>query len=135
MKQGTVKFSKEFITPIGLKEWVTLEWPIDESFDEKKAMETFIKVKEFVCNYKPDVQAVSNQWFPAPPYDLPNISTANPPFLPVIDKSEERPIGITVDDIMSCQELPILESYKLLVRGKKELELAYNQRHSQLITK
>jgi hypothetical protein len=38
------------------------------------------------------------------------------------------------DDIMSCQDLITLDTYKLLVKGKLELEAAYKTRRSQIIS-
>lgn len=89
MKQGIVKFSKEFITPTGLKEWVSLEWEVREPFDEAKAMETFMKVREFVCNSQP-----KEGIYPlGPPHEL-----------PVINKAEER-LGILIENATTKEEL------------------------------
>jgi hypothetical protein len=121
MKQGTVKFSKEFITPIGLKEWVTLEWSVDEPFDEKKAMETFSKVKEFVLNYQ-----VSSPVFPDN-----SIPPGPPPVIQV--QQQEIRIGVLIEDIMSCKELAVLDSYRLMVKGNDELSAAYNKRRSEIV--
>lgn len=89
MKQGIVKFSKEFITPTGLKEWLSLEWEVGEPFDEAKAMETFIKVKEFVCNSQPK----ESIYAPAPSTEL-----------PVINKAEER-LAILIENAETKEEL------------------------------
>lgn len=122
MKQGLVKFSKEFITPTGLKEWVTLEWDVNVPFDEKKAMETFSKVKEFVCNYQssyPVFQEYSSPLVPSPTIQL----------------NTEREIGVKPEDIMSCQDLKTLETYRLIMKGNSELEEAYNLRRGVLVRK
>jgi hypothetical protein len=94
---GAVKFSKEFITPIGLKEWVTLEWPVDEPFDEKKAMETFTKVKDFVCNYQSSIPVSLDNSIP-PPY-------GPPPIITVERSSEDTRIAELIRDIYACTEL------------------------------
>lgn len=94
MKQGIVKFSKEFITPTGLKEWLSLEWDVNEPFDEAKAMETFMKVKEFVCNSQSGGQGmINNSYAPGPPTEL-----------PVINKAEER-LGILIENATTKEEL------------------------------
>lgn len=46
---------------------------------------------------------------------------------------EEKTIGLFVKDIESCGSLEVLDSYKLLVKGKVELEAAYNIRRKQII--
>lgn len=48
-------------------------------------------------------------------------------------KEEEVKIGLTVEDIMSCKELKVLENtYKYLVKNKPTLQEAYNQRFLEL---
>lgn len=44
----------------------------------------------------------------------------------------EKRIGLLTDDILNCQDLKILESYKLIVRAKPELQAAYDQRLKEL---
>lgn len=127
MKQGIVKFSKEFITPTGLKEWVTLEWPVDEPFDEAKAMDTFTRVKEFVCNYQKGqdaLQDINVGW--------PNYSSQVPPSPPSVINvqrtSEDTRIAELVRDIYACTQLDGdngLWSYSKLATTCKEAELAY----------
>lgn len=48
--QATVKFSKEFITPSGFKEWVGIEWPVsaDTKEDVYKALD---EAQDFVCGW------------------------------------------------------------------------------------
>lgn len=94
MKQGIVKFSKEFVTETGLKEWMGLEWDVDTPFDEVKAMEVFTKVKNFVCNYKSSNQGLfDNSYAPGPSTEL-----------PVINKAEER-LGILIENASTKDEL------------------------------
>lgn len=120
MKTGTVKFSKEFITPIGLKEWVTLDWDVDVPFDEKKAMETLSKVKEFVCNYQTSSPVFPDNSIPPGP----------PPIIQV--KPEDREIGVTPEAILSCPDLIVLDTYRWLITANPELKRAYTLRHDQL---
>jgi hypothetical protein len=51
----------------------------------------------------------------------------------VIQKEETKPDSI-IDSINSCNELKVLESYKFIIKGKPELETAYNNRIKQLTT-
>lgn len=39
---------------------------------------------------------------------------------------------IAIKEIMSCKELKVLESYKFIVKGKPELETAYNNKLKEL---
>lgn len=52
-------------------------------------------------------------------------------------KQEDRPIRNTIDalkeDILSCKDIKTLESYKLMVKAKPDLEIVYNARMSQLL--
>lgn len=40
--------------------------------------------------------------------------------------------GNILDDIISCQTLKVLESYKMLIKNKPELETAYNNKLKEL---
>lgn len=128
MKQGIVKFSKEFITPTGLKEWLSLEWDVNEPFDEARAMETFMKVKEFVCSGQPSSQGLID--------NLNNFVPPGPP--PIIQKQpEDRLIGLTPELIASCEDIATLQTFYLLVdRSTDEtLKIAYKNRKDQLVAK
>lgn len=119
MKQGTVKFSKEFITPIGLKEWAGIEYPVD--FDTDNIQEAFNYAKGEVMKSQ-----VSSPGFPD------NSIPLGPPPIIQVQQQEVR-IGVLVDDIMSCKELAVLDSYRLMVRGSEELTAAYNKRRSEIV--
>lgn len=43
-----------------------------------------------------------------------------------------KPKPTSVDDINSCKEIKVLESYKFIIKGKPELEKAYNDRLKEL---
>lgn len=51
--------------------------------------------------------------------------------LPIVYASNE-PNSKLVQDIYSCKELVVLESYKLIVKGKPELQSAYDQQLKKL---
>lgn len=124
MKQGLVKFSKEFITPIGLKEWVGIEYPVD--FDNKDALEAFAKAESMVNEYQRSKEQI--QYYPQ--------AYGNSTPIQVIDKkTEDREIGVKPEDIMSCQDLKTLKTYRLLIKGNSELEKAYNLRRDVLVRK
>lgn len=57
-----------------------------------------------------------------------NLSTSSPMDVVKVDKA----MGVTVDDIYSCKSKGVLETYKFLVKGKPELEAAYNEQMAKL---
>lgn len=128
MKQGIVKFSKEFVTETGLKEWMGLEWDVDTPFDEAKAMDVFTKVKNFVCNYKGNSQGVIDSQN--------NFVPPGPP--PIIQKKpEDREVGLTPELLTGCQDLVTLQTFFMLVQ-KSDSQLlmdTYKKRKSELVAK
>ncbi len=120
MKQGIVKFSKEFITNTGLKEWVGIEWPVD--FENDNVIGAFNQAKKAVCDFQLASNATSIESIP--PY---------PPSVIQV-KPEEREIGLTPESIMSSPDLKVLETYRWLIKGKPELERAYILRYDELTT-
>jgi hypothetical protein len=120
MKQGTVKFSKEFITPIGLKEWVGIEYPVD--FETDDIQEAFNYAKGEVMKSQASSPGFPDNSIPPGP----------PPIIQV--QQQEIRIGVLVEDIMSCKELVVLDSYRLMVKGNDELTVAYNKRRSEIVS-
>jgi hypothetical protein len=120
MKQGTVKFSKEFITTIGLKEWVSVELEYDMATECPRDVLT--NAKEIVT-----------QWHQASSPGFPDnsIPPGPPPIIQV--QQQDIRIGVLVEDIMSCKELAVLDSYRLMVKGNDELTAAYNKRRSEIV--
>lgn len=119
MKQGTVKFSKEFITPIGLKEWAGIELEYD--MNTECPQEVLTNAREIITG-----------WHMSGSPGIPDnsIPPGPPPIIQV--KPEDREIGLTPDQILSCNDLIVLETYRWLIKGKPELERAYFLRHDQL---
>ncbi len=121
--QGTVKYSEEFITPTGLKRWVGLELPFEDTIHSPidKLEEAMSKVHAFATQsgITPDKSHIT------PDEQLSTIQ---------IEKEPE--IGITVSQILECNDLTVLEaSYKWTTKGKPELERAYLLRKDQLTKK
>ena len=119
MKQGTVKFSKEFITPIGLKEWAGIEYPVD--FEKDDIQEAFNYAKGEVMKSQASSPGFPDNSIPPGP----------PPVIQV--QQQEIRIGVLIEDIMSCKELVVLDSYRLMVKGNDELTAAYNKRRSEIV--
>lgn len=116
MKQGTVKFSKEFITPIGLKEWVGIEWPVD--FDNDNVMDAFNQAKKAVCDFQST--SLGN-------IELP--SSASQPIINVERTSDDKRIAELIRDIYSCTEIEGdsgLLTYNKLASTCKEAQQAFD---------
>jgi hypothetical protein len=55
--------------------------------------------------------------------------------IPVIQvQKEEKAIGLYVEDIMSCKNVKVLESYAPLIKGNKKMQDAYERRREQLVS-
>lgn len=59
--------------------------------------------------------------------DQPTSTTSIP------DVKIEKTLGITIEDINSCADKIVLESYRLLIKGKPELEKAYLSKLKEFI--
>lgn len=93
MNQATVKFSKEFITSSGLKEWVGIEYPVN--LDTEDVYEVFNKAKDIVCNF----HAMNNLDMGFGPAQF-----APPSTTPVINVAHERLMNL-MDDATTTEEL------------------------------
>ena len=52
--------------------------------------------------------------------------------LPIKPKPEETRIGLFAEDINSCKDVETLKQYRLLVKGKPELQEAYDNKLKEL---
>lgn len=126
MKQGIVKFSKEFITPTGLKEWVGIEWPVD--FENDNVMGAFNQAKKAVCDFQLASGVLNDMLATQIGPEIP---------LPSIDRSEDRRVGLTPELIMSCEDIVTLQSFYMLVEKSNRVDLkeAYDKRKIELVEK
>lgn len=118
MKQGTVKFSKEFITPIGLKEWVSVELEYDVATECPRDVLT--NAKEIVT-----------QWHQASSPGFPDNSIPpGPPSVITIERtSEDMRVAELIRDIFACTELNGdngLLTYSKLASTCKEAQQAFD---------
>lgn len=128
MKTGIVKFSKEFVTPIGLKEWVGVEMEYDMSGECPK---------EVLTNAK----AIVEQWHEANgngivyenKYNLPQQEPTWIRPTVIQSKPEDKETGVTPDLILASKDLAELESFRWHLKKNNELERAYMLRHDQLM--
>lgn len=98
-----------------------MEMPLD--FDSENYLQVYENVASMVaiCGSKPPADLTGTPGQAAPVGEI------------HVDKGpEEARIGILVQDIMSCGDYKTLETYKLLVKGKAELEAAYETRKQQI---
>lgn len=124
MKQGIIKYSQEFISPIGLKRWVGIEYPVD--FDTDNPHEVLDKL-----------QGMTESWYNKKELQSPTTEI----------KSDRQPedirVAALIADIYGCKELSAkkegLESYKKMVDSLSdkypEVKSVYNQKYNQLKNK
>lgn len=114
--QGTVRYSEEFMKPDGCKYWVSHEIQYDQENQDPPFSKAAKTVKDFAsAQVSPEYQRYMN---------------------PEIQVEKEPEIGITVDQILSCNDLTVLDAcYKYPTKGKSELERAYLLRRDQLTQK
>jgi len=122
MKKGIVKYSEEFVSPIGLKSWRGIELEYDMSSEDP--IEIFDNAKRIV-----EKSASSNHPFSG----YPNLLNPDDNLPVITSKQQEPQIGITSESLMSCQDLVTIDSYRLLIKGKEDLELAYMKRRKEIV--
>lgn len=109
--------SRESVNSIGLKRWdkVGVE---AELHDGDIYEQCFTELKK-------EVDGFYNSINPPSPYEHINV------YSPEIQV--EKPIGVTIDDINSCGDKKVLETYKFLIKGKPDLEAAYLKKLKQFM--
>lgn len=130
MKQGIVKFSKEFMTPTGLKEWVGIEWPVD--FENDNVMGAFNQAKKAVCDFQLASSALSEMTFGGSVFP----SQVGPS--PIINRNpEDREVGLTPELLAGCSDIVVLQEFHMLVElsNRTDLKEAYEKREKELIAK
>lgn len=115
MKIKTINYQKVF--PLGqfVNERLGVEVEISES---ENPIEVYKEVKKII----EDAHRAMN---PQLEYDVVAASTDQPPH-------EERRIGNIIDDINSCENLKVLETYKFIAKQKPEFQEAYDEKFREL---
>lgn len=123
MKFDRTKYTAHFENGIIVAQWVSIEASIDSSMGESP-IDALNKSEE-----------LAQQWYKSKnlPFQDNSIPIVPPPTIQI--KPEDKEIGVTPDTLLSCSDLAILEAYRLIVKGKPELERAYILRHDQLSIK
>jgi hypothetical protein len=123
MKDCKIGVSQEFTLPDGNKKWFKHELTYDQETEEPP----YAKANEYILQ-----QAYLSG---CRVYEHPSSYqvTPNNTYLPSIQvKPEDREIGLTVLDIMSCNSLNVLRAYYPQIKNNKSFEEAYYKRLSQL---
>jgi hypothetical protein len=115
MKQGTIKYSQEFISPTGLKRWIGMEYPLDWETDDP----------QFILNYLKNMaeagySALNSNELSAPGQQGPPAIVADKPI------PEDQRVALIIADIYTCTDKLVLESYKLMARTNAEIQAAYD---------
>lgn len=120
----TISYQKAFVIGPYLQERIGVEIELSDTDDPEKAFQLAKEMTEdFHKQANPHLEGEAPiQGPPAPPREI-----------QVEKATEEIRIGVIVEDIMSCKDLVTVDSYKLLVKGKPELEAAYAKRRKEIV--
>lgn len=122
MKQGIVKFSKEYVTETGLKEWAGIELPFNE--ERESGVDALRRAETIVNEYQRHKSYLMQ-------YEMIHPAQYTPS--KIVEPAQVE-IGVSVNTLYSCVDLPTLDAYRLIVKGKPDLEAAYNA-HRKLLVK
>lgn len=126
MKYTKVTYQKAFVIGPYLQEKVGIEIDISDSqYTPEEALSQARNVVEtwHIAN-NPQVHSDNGQYNPLNPDS----------HLPIITSTiEEHQIGLTTESLTSCNDLTTLDSYRLLIKGKPDLEEAYAKRRRQIM--
>lgn len=124
MKQGIVKFSKEFVTDTGLKEWAGIELPFNE--ERESGVDALRRAETIVNEYQRPKSYLMQ-------YNMPYQTQS----MPAGQLPEERQVGLTPELIMGCSDLTVLQEFHMLVQlsNRVDLKEAYDKRKGELVEK
>ncbi len=112
-----VRYSAEFSVN-GLKRWISCEASVLKEGDEDKEIDGAIafcfKTNDRVHGWQQPIQS------------------PEPAILPTTIVEKEPETRSLIDDIKSCQEITVLEAYRLIVRNKPDLQAAYDETFAML---
>ena len=105
----------------------TVDWEKDDIIECYKTLKSCVE-KTFT-ELNPQIQW-SDQPHPIPGVNQFMQQETKPPEIQI-----EKPLGVTVEDINSCTEKKILETYRFVIKGKPTLEKAYLDKMGEFLTK
>ena len=120
MKVDRTKYTAHYENGIVVAQWISVEMALDTANGESP-LEALDRSQELV-----------QQWYKSKnlPFETNAVPPGPPPVIQI--KPEDRETGLTSETLLSCSDIKILEAYRLMVKGKPELERAYILRHDQL---
>jgi len=124
MRIDRVKYTAHYDEYGNVKDqWVGLEAVIDDTESPERQLDA--------------IKKITDQWYKA---NNPHVqfegtyigghATQQPP---VLYSQSEPEIGVTPEVIMSCNDLVTIDSYRLIIKGKGELEAAYVKRRAEIV--
>lgn len=120
MKIDRTKYTAHYENGMVVAQWISVEMALDTANGESP-LEALDRSQELV-----------QQWYKSKslPFETNSIPPGPSPIIQI--KPEDRETGLTPETLLSCSDIKILEAYRLMVKGKPELERAYILRHDQL---
>lgn len=135
--QGTVKYSEEFMTPVGLKKWIGIELPFEttahDPLDKLSEAEKIIKAFAEKRNENP-YQLTLDSYRGIPAGITPEIQVDK-------DLTEDDRLNAIIGDLNRCSNVESLKEYEFLAKSyvnKKDdyrLQVAYEQKLKELTQK
>src|ERR1044072_5884442 len=120
MKVDRTKYTAHYENGMVVAQWISVEMALDGANGERP-LDALDRSKDLV-----------EKWYKSK--NIEPASYLNSNELPVINTSkEEIKIGVTVSSIMSCTDLVTIDSYRLLIKGKEDLEFAYMKRRKEIV--
>lgn len=121
MKIDRTKFTAQYENGVIKSMWVSVEVELDAANGDSPHAALDLS------------KEISDKWYAKNNSTVPVIPASYAPIPEIQVQQEEKSIGLTVEDIMSCQDLKTLESYRLIVNKKGGTILeAYNMKHKEL---
>jgi len=128
MKITTLTYQQTFPTGQFMNVKLGMEVSLEES-DSQPVEETYKRMKELTEKAFREMYPEPNGWLVSENYPLGVIDTT----LPEADRQLSNTIEALSADIMSCNDLKTIDSYRLLVKTKPELEEVFNKRRAELV--
>jgi len=117
MKIDRINYQKVFPLGMYINERIGVEIQLDKGDNPEEAL---LKAKEMVEAFHKE----NNKWL---------YMEVNMDAIPIEKpKPEEIRIGLFAEDINSCKDMETLKGYRLLVKGKPELQQAYDNKLKEL---
>ena len=120
MKIDRTKYTAHYENGIVVAQWISVEMALDTANGESP-LEALDRSQELV-----------QQWYKSKnlPFETNSIPPGPPPVIQI--KPEDRRIGVMVEDILSCNDIPTIDSYRLLIKDQTLLQDAYDKRREEI---